>query len=140
MPRRELAPRRRRPARRRVAGHRAGVAEAEVDVLVAVDVGEVRALPPRRRTAGTARPTCIIHDIGTPPASECRAPARAAAPSAGGAVAEALELGRGERREPVAVDGDGTVLAHACDARRQRPPGSPSLAEVPGASAPNPLR
>ena len=41
----------------RVAGHRAGVAEAEVDVLVAVDVAEPRARTPRRRTPGRRPPS-----------------------------------------------------------------------------------
>ena len=40
----------------RVAGHRAGVAEAEVDVLVAVDVGEARALGLGREHGEAAGP------------------------------------------------------------------------------------
>jgi hypothetical protein len=39
-----------------VPGHRARVAEAEVDVLVAVDVGEARALGVRREDREAARP------------------------------------------------------------------------------------
>ena len=45
-------------ARRRVAGHRARVAEAEVDVLVSVDVDEARALrlgDEEREAAGPLR-------------------------------------------------------------------------------------
>ena len=55
----------------RVAGHRAGVAEAEVDVLVAVDVAEARALRlvrEHREAAGPARHPVHGH------AAEQRAP------------------------------------------------------------------
>ena len=40
-----------------VPGHSTGVAQAEIEVAVAVDVGEVRALAPRPRTAGSRLPS-----------------------------------------------------------------------------------
>ena len=56
MPRGACAAIARRAGSRGVAGHRAGVAEAEVDVLVAVDVGEARALGLGREDREAAGP------------------------------------------------------------------------------------
>ena len=69
IPRAELRAHRLDHRGRPVAGHRARVAEAEVDVLVAVDVDDPRA---RRLGAKTGKPPAqrIIHGIGTPPSSE----------------------------------------------------------------------
>ena len=48
-----------------MAGHRAGVAEAQVDVVVAVDVGEVRALA-SSTNRGKPPAHLTIQFIGTP--------------------------------------------------------------------------
>ena len=54
----------------RVAGHGAGVAEAEVDVVVAVNVGEMRAAWRICTKTGKAPAHLFIQFMGTPPRSE----------------------------------------------------------------------
>ena len=56
----------------RVPGHRAGVAEAEVDVLDAVDVGQAGARTPSPRRAGTTPPTASSTASGRRPAGSRR--------------------------------------------------------------------
>ena len=85
----------------RVAGHRAGVAEAEVDVLVAVDVDEARAVRLGGEDREAARPA-IIQGIGTPESSDA-ARARRELARARVLALEALELALEERVDHAAT-------------------------------------
>ena len=87
---------------RRVARHRAGVAEREVDVRVAVDVGDAR--PVRaRRVDGVAADPLAIHVIGTPPTSDARARSKSSR-ERGCVGGEALALGAVDGREALAIE------------------------------------
>ena len=83
----------------RVAGHRAGVAEAEVDVLVPVDVGEARALRPRPRTPGSRRASAPSSASARRRAASA-SPARRARGSAGARRGSARARGPSVHRAP----------------------------------------
>jgi hypothetical protein len=85
-----------------VPGHRAGVAEAEVDVLVAVDVDDpcaARLLDEHREPAGPAR-----HPAHRDAEEKRRAGTLAQLERARVTLAKGLDLVREARRQPVAVD------------------------------------
>ena len=89
---------------RRVPGHRARVAEAEVDVLVAVDVDDPRALRLLDEHRESARPAS--HPAHRDAEQERRAGALAQLERTRMALAEGLELVLEPRGQPIAVDRD----------------------------------
>ena len=93
--------------RRRVAGHRAGVAEAQVDVLVAVDVGEAGAGRPRDEDRERARP--LDHPVHRHAGRAATAGALVELLRARVQLAEALLLAGLQPGQPVAVDGRAVI-------------------------------
>jgi hypothetical protein len=91
-----------RGCRRGVAGHRPGVAKAEVDVGVAVDVGEPRARCLGDEDGKSARP--LGHPRHRHAGQKRLAPPLEQLPRAGMLRDEALLLGAKERAQPRAIE------------------------------------
>src|SRR5512136_168330 len=105
-----------------MAGHRAGVAEAEVDVLVAVDAGEPSAA--RLGDIGREGTRPARHPIHGDAVEHVRLRPLKELVGAGVARDEELVFARLERRQPLAVDG-----------RHQRPsPPRPAGPDYPTSS------
>ena len=109
---------------RRVPGHRARVAEAEVDVLVAVDVDDPRALRLLDEHREAARPAS--HPAHRDAEQERRAGALAQLERTRMALAEGRELVLEPRGQPIAVDRDHPPARSLH--RHQLSPASPSRA------------